>query len=258
MLRFSRYEPLGAVARGGESEVIRAFDRVRGVPVALKCRPTGHACSPEMLAHEASVVRRLMPHPGLPCYREDFFTEACHVLVIDWIEGPTLASVLDRQGRPGLPPRSVLGWIDKIAAVLDHLHAHTPAVVHGDVNPANVILRPDGRLALVDFGLSGAGGGHPGTAGGTRGYVAPEMAVGGPLTPAADVFGLAATAVALLNGASLAQRSPRWPGHTSAQASVVEATLGPALCIDPTRRPASAGALVADLVEAGIASPAAA
>ena len=81
--------------------------------------------------------------------------------------------------------------LSQAAEALDHLHRHTPPVVHGDVKPSNLILTGDGRLVLVDFGIAGAAMHAP--AAGTAGYLAPEILVGA-WTPAVDVFGLAATA----------------------------------------------------------------
>ena len=86
----------------------------------------------------------------------------------------------------------------QVGDALDHLHRHSPAIVHGDVKPSNLVLTPNGNVVLVDFGIAHQVGASVDA--GTRGYVAPEVWRGEPSAPAADVYGLAATAYALLTG----------------------------------------------------------
>jgi len=246
-LLHGRYEPLEVVGRGGQGEVARAVDRVHGRQVALKLRTAGTAAERETLLGEARVLLGLRPHSGLPLVREDFFVDDRYVMVVDWIEGTSLASLLVREGAPGLPVPVALGWLRQVAVALDHLHGHRPPIVHGDVKPANLILTPEGRVVLVDFGISSPSrtGARPV---GTPGYAAPEMVTGGPFGPAADVFGLAATAVTLATGVPFDGTRPAWEGLTPAEAAALERGLGPALAVDPSRRPRSAGALVAGLL----------
>lgn len=63
-----------------------------------------------------------------------------YVIAMDWIEGADLEALLDREGRPGLEPAVAIGYLEQAAEALEHLHAHDPLVVHGDVKPANLIL----------------------------------------------------------------------------------------------------------------------
>jgi hypothetical protein len=238
-----RYEPLRVVGAGGQSTVLQALDHDRGRLVGLKVRPRGSPEGEGSLLSEARILLGLEPHPLLCRVREDFFAGDRYYLVMDWVEGTTLAHVLAGTGGEGLPLDDVVHYLAQVAEALDHLHRHQPPVVHGDVKPANVIVTPEGKAVLVDFGIS-----HreqpprPSLApAGTAGYAAPEA----PPTPASDVFSLAATAFALLTG-----RPPRpgvrpaWTGIDPERARLVEFALRRGLSVDPARRPATASALV--------------
>src|SRR5262249_4775764 len=191
-----RYEPLEVVGRGGEAEVIRAYDHLHDRHVVLKVRRVSDEVPREQLLAEARVLLSLPVHPGLPQVREDFFAADLYVIVMEWIEGVSLDWVLREEGTPALAPSTVLRHLAQAADALTALHAHDPAVVHGDVKPANLILTSGGKVVLVDFGLASAGGGA--RRAGTPGFVAPEVAAGGPPTRASDIYSLAVTAFALL------------------------------------------------------------
>jgi hypothetical protein len=245
-----RYEPLQVVGAGGQSTVLQALDHERGRLVGLKVRPRGSPEDEGSLLSEARILLGLEPHPLLCRVREDFFSGDRYFLVMDWVEGTTLADVLAEAGGDGLPLDGVVRYLAQVAEALDHLHRHRPPVVHGDVKPANVIVTPDGKAVLVDFGISHRGhdAGGAAVAAGTAGYAAPEVAGGLRPTPASDVFSLAATAFALLTG-----RPPRpgvrpaWTGIDPERARLVELALRRGLAVDPARRPATASALVGAL-----------
>ncbi len=243
-----RYEVVATVSRGAHASVLRAIDRRHGRAVALKVYHCGEAVQRESLLAEARVLLGLAPHPGLPTVRDDFFADARYVVVMDWVEGTDLGRVLAEQGEPGLPRSVVVDCVSQVAAGLDHLHGHDPPVFHGDVKPANVIRSETGRITLVDFGIASAG--RERRRAGTRGYIAPEVAAEGRLTRAADVYGLAATAVALLTGRPPDGTRPPWEGIDPAEVGPLARALRRGLATDPDRRPRSAGEL-AERVRAG-------
>ncbi|MEX2556435.1 MAG: AAA family ATPase [Actinomycetota bacterium] len=240
----SRYEPIEVIGRGGQGHVVRAVDRQHDRPVALKVRRAGSQADRQALLSEARILLGLRPHAGLPLVREDFFVRDRYYLVMDWVEGENLERLLERQGDPGLSFSAVAGYLEQAAAALDHLHAHDPPIVHGDVKPANLILRPDGRVILVDFGISGLTGATSGETTGTPGFTAPEVSAGAPATPSADVYGLGMTAYALLSGTVPRGGEPVWEGVPSADVAPLERGLRRALATDPARRPRTAGELV--------------
>ncbi len=188
----------GPGGEGGQASVVEAMDELHQLKVALKISKVGDEASTEAVAAETRILLNLPAHPNLPRVRDGFPFDGRYVIVMEWIEGTDLAELLAEQGDPGLNPTLVVDVVAQTAAALDHLHAQQPPIVHGDVKPANLIRTPQGRVMLVDFGIAGAGG--PRLRSGTRGFVAPEVGAGGPITAAADVYGLAASAVTLLTG----------------------------------------------------------
>src|ERR671930_59614 len=241
-----RYEPLEVVGRGGEGRVLRAIDRQHDRQVALKIRPAPAGAARDELLRETRVLLSLDPHPGLPLVRDDFFRDDEYVIVMDWIEGVDLDRLLRQEGTPGLAPSTVLGHLAQVAEALTYLHGHDPPVVHGDVKPANLILTSGGRVVLVDFGLASSG--DPARRAGTPGFVAPEVAAGGPPTRASDIYSLTVTAYALLSGTMPATGPPAWPRETDADRKrIFERAIRLGAATDPARRPSSAGELVEHL-----------
>ena len=232
-----RYEPLELVAEGGQGRVFMSLDHQHQRRVALKIRDFSPAVDREALLREAGVLLQLEPHRGLPTVRDDFFVGDRYYLVMDWIDGSNLQTILSQRGDPGLPPETVVGYLVEAAEALDHLHGQDPPVVHGDVKPANLVLGRNGRVFVVDFGIAVRLGAS--AAAGTPGYLAPEVAAGEPATPAADVYALAATAFALLTGSPPTGEIPNWTGIQTVDAKNFERALRLALSTDPARRPAS-------------------
>ena len=235
-----RYEPVAVLGRGGQGDVLKALDHQHGRWVALKIRPAPDPEQRQALLTEARILLTLRPHPNLPLVREDFFWQDRYVLVMDWVDGVDLAQLVTDTGDPGLPVTSVVAYMAQVADALGHLHAQ--GVVHGDVKPANLVLTPDGRVVLVDFGVSQRPGDGTLTSLGSPGYAAPELGAGQHLTSAADVYSLAATAVALLTGAPPTEGRPDWEGVPNSGA--IERALRRGLATDPARRPRSTGELV--------------
>ncbi len=169
--------------------------------VAIKCFRVGSAKSwkdVELAEREATTLASL-DHPRLPRYFEHFEEDGALYLVMEKIEGESLASM--RAQKRSMSAAEVTRMIEDIADALGYLHGRAPYVVHRDVKPGNVIRRPDGSFALVDFGavrdrLKPAGGS---TVVGTFGYMAPEQ-FQGRASPRSDLYGLGATAITMLTG----------------------------------------------------------
>ena len=243
-----RYDVVAVVSERSQASVLRAIDRQHDRVVALKVYRCTRDVRPDALLAEARVLLGLSAHPGLPMLRDDFFVDDRYVVVMDWVEGDDLGRVLAEHGEPGLARSAVVDCVSQVAAALDHLHAHHPPIVHGDVKPANVIRAPTGRVTLVDFGIAAAG--RAPQRAGSRGYIAPEVAADGMLTPAADIYGLAATAVTLLTGRPPDGTRPMWDGIDPAEVGPLARALRRGLATDPARRPASASEL-AERLRAG-------
>ena len=206
--QIGRYRVLGELGRGGAGVVLRA-QGPRGEAAAIKLLLAGREASEHArrrFAREAEALARL-DHPNLVAVREVGEHEGCPYLVMDYVAGEDLESVLRQRGR--LAPAEAVAIARGLAAALGHAHAR--GVVHRDVKPANVLLEASGRARLTDFGLAKdldparSRLSVTGVFLGTPGYWPPEQAQGQKLalelTPAADVYTLGGTLYHLLGGA---------------------------------------------------------
>jgi len=235
-----RYELLELLGVDGEARVWRGLDHQHERVVALKTIPAGTDEGRAELLREAGVLLALAPHPSLPLVRDDFFEGDQHVIVLDWVDGTDLQSLLRASGTPGLAVSSVLGYLADAAEALTFLHTHEPPVFHGDVKPDNLILTRGGRVKLVDFGLSSTDDRHRGS----PGFRAPELLDGASPSSATDLYALAATAYALLTGAPPSGPEPSWDGLDAAEVASLATAIRAGLAADPADRPATAGELV--------------
>ena len=141
---------------------------------------------------EALILARLS-HPHIPRVHRHFIENDRYYLVMDFIEGEDLQTVLERQGGKALPEELVLSWALQICAVLEYLHGQTPPVIFRDLKPANIMLKPSGDISLIDFGIAKLfNPARQGTLIGTPGYAAPEQ-YQGLAEPRSDIFALGAT-----------------------------------------------------------------
>jgi predicted ATPase len=244
----SRYEVLEAVSNRGTHQVLKAIDRELDLLVALKAYSTQGNVDREQVLSEAHMLVSVPPHAGLPLARFSFFEDERFFLVMDWVDGKDLGRLLRECGQPGLTIPNVVDVVSKVADALDLLHRRSPPIIHGDVKPSNLIQTRDGDVVLVDFGVAVLGGRH-GFAG-SRGYIAPEVAAAIPLTPAADVYGLAASAVTLLTGLAPDAKPSIFETIESAEIAEFSQCLRAALTTDPARRTRSAGELAQRMREA--------
>ncbi len=201
VLKDGRFVVLGALGEGAQGRTFDGFDRLQGRPVAIKRFDVRGAATwkdVELAEREARVLASLS-HPRLPRYVDHFEEDGALYLVMEKIEGASLAAL--RARGETLSENDVLRLLNDASEVLDYLHRRVPPVIHRDLKPGNVIRRPDGSFAFVDFGavrdkLRPEGGS---TVVGTFGYMAPEQFQGRAL-PASDVYAVGATALSMLTG----------------------------------------------------------
>jgi serine/threonine-protein kinase len=110
--------------------------------------------SRDQFFREATVLARL-DHPNLPKVSDFFSSEERDFLVMDFVPGKDLQTLLmeARRNNEFLSERQVLSWASQLADALDYLHAQDPPILHRDIKPSNVKVTPSGLLKLVDFGL---------------------------------------------------------------------------------------------------------
>jgi eukaryotic-like serine/threonine-protein kinase len=216
--RLGSYEIVAALGAGGMGEVYRARDTKLGRDVALKVLPTEFALDVERVARfkrEAQVLASLNdPHIAAIYGFED--ADGVHALVLELVEGPTLA---DRIAQGPVPLDEALPIARQIAEALEA--AHEQGIIHRDLKPANIKVRPDGTVKVLDFGLAkltdataqAGGAGRAGQAGwagaaarsqsptittpamtmagtilGTAAYMSPEQAKGRPADKRSDIW----------------------------------------------------------------------
>src|SRR5579859_498199 len=155
-----RYRILAQLGKGGSSAVYKAEDTFFGDhPVAIKAvslrglKPQDAIEATDTFNREIQLLSSLK-HPNLPHVYSDFSDAECWYLVMDFIEGITLEKHLENIADRRLPPGEVLELGLLLCSVLEYLHTHQPPIVFRDLKPANVMLTPAWRIALIDFGIA--------------------------------------------------------------------------------------------------------
>lgn len=197
-----RYVLLEPIARGGMGEVWRAEDTVLGRIVALKVLLPALSGDPgfaERFRTEARAMAALSD-PNIVEVYDYGQDQGVAYLVMQLVPGEALYSLLSRVGP--LPAPQAMGLVAQAARALHQ--AHSIGIVHRDVKPGNLLIRPDGRLVLTDFGIARIVAADRFTAAGdivgTASYLAPEQVLGAPVGPAADIYALGVVAYECLAG----------------------------------------------------------
>ncbi len=234
--RLGSYEVLAFVGKGGMGEVYRARDEKLGREVALKVLPEAFTSDADRLARFHREARSLaaLNHPGIAAIHGLENSDGTPFLVLELVEGEDLAA---RLKRGAIPVEEALGIALQIAEALEE--AHEKGLVHRDLKPANVMLTPEGKVKVLDFGLAkaleaqSAGDtssdfsqsstlAHSGTLAGvvlgTAAYMPPEQASGKRVDRRADIWAFGVVLFEMLTG------RPLFTGGTASEvlASVIK------------------------------------
>jgi len=271
-----RYELLDRIGQGSMGTVWRARDRVLARDVAVKevrlpdlMPARDREILRERTLREARVSAKLS-HPCVVTVHDVIEADGTPWIVMELVAARSLERVLAEDGP--LPPRRVAEAGTMLLGAL--ASAHAAGIVHRDVKPGNVLLTPDGRAVLTDFGIAAVAGDpaltQTGMVVGTPGFCAPERIRGAPASPASDLWSLGATLYAAVEGrgpfdgigspmavlASIVHSDPP-PARSAGPLGAVIAAL---MSRDPAQRPdeARAARLLADAAVGLGAAPGAA
>lgn len=190
-------------------------------------------------------------HRSLPLIVDVFSIQARQYLVMEYIEGQTLAQRVERQGVPS--DTLALSWALELAQVLDYLHRQERPIIFRDLKPENIMLTEDGHIKVIDFGLARhfePGKRRDTQASGTVGYAPPEQwEDSGQSDPRSDIYSLAATLYFVLTGKppSPVYGSQRIRPHRPDIDPGIEALVLRCLAVKPSQRYSSAAELIRDL-----------
>ena len=261
-----RYKLTDRIAIGGMGEVWRARDQVLGRLVAIKILKEEYTGDPGFLQRFRVEARHtaLLNHNGIASVFDYGEEEGSAYLVMELVPGQPLSTIIERERV--LSPDRALSIISQTAKAL--AAAHVQGLVHRDVKPGNILMLPDGRVKITDFGIARIADQVPLTATGqvmgTAQYLAPEQATGQQATGSSDIYALGVIGYELLAGRrpftgesqiaiALAQVNDTPPPLPESIPVPVRSLIMSMLAKDPADRPADAEALAvaADAIRAG-------
>ena len=262
--RLAHYEILEPIGKGGMGAVYRARDGKLGRDVAIKVLPDEFAQDTERLRRfqrEAKVLASLN-HPNIASIYGLEQSESTHYLVLELVPGETLA---ERIARGPIPVDEALEIASKIADALEA--AHEQGIVHRDLKPANIMLTPDDKVIVLDFGLAKAfvdetpnadnsmsptltrDATRVGVILGTAAYMSPEQAKGKHVDKRTDVWAFGAVLYEMLTGkrafagedvsdtlAYVLTKEPEWESLPANTTAALRQVLRLCLTKDPKRR----------------------
>ena len=199
-----KYEILKEIGHGGMSTVYLAMDKRLNKQWAVKeIRKKGSGKNDEIVVNsllaEANLMKRL-DHPALPRIVDIIDNGITIYVVMDYIEGESLDKILSEYGAQ--PEERVVEWAKQLCDALSYLHSQKPPIIYRDMKPANVMLKPEGNIKIIDFGIAREYKEQnlsDTTVLGTKGYAPPEQ-YSGQTDPRSDIFALGMTMHHLLTG----------------------------------------------------------
>lgn len=250
-----RYEILNKIGQGGMSAVYLAMDlrlnKLWAIKAVQKDRIRDFESVKQNLIYEFDLLRSF-DHPDLPKIADVIDADDSFIIVMDYVEGSSLETEMKQKGVQ--EESLVIEWAKQLCDILNYLHTRNPPVIYRDVKPANIMLRPNGRLTLVDFGIAREY--KQESMGdtvclGTMGYAAPEQFGGmGQTDQRTDIYALGVTLGYLVTGRNPAQAVDEKRQLRQLNPKLTygfEYIINKCMQLDPERRYQSAAELMRDL-----------
>lgn len=234
-----KYEILKEIGRGGMSIVYLAMDKHLNKQWAVKeIRKKGNGKNDEVVVNsllaEANMMKKL-DHPSLPRIVDIIDNGVTIYVVMDYIEGESLDKILSEYGAQ--PEDLVINWAKQLCDALSYLHSQKPPIIYRDMKPANVMLKPEGNIKIIDFGIAREYKEQnlaDTTVLGTKGYAPPEQ-YSGQTDPRSDIYAVGMTMHHLLTGIDPRNGEP----YASVRQWNPELSEGVEIIIDKCVEPAS-------------------
>ena len=202
-----KYKILNKIGQGGMSVVYLAMNEKANKQWAIKEmrkeKNKNYEIMKQSLITETNLLKELK-HPYLPSIADIIESDDTIIIVMDYVEGRPLSDILSEEGV--IEEDKVVDYAIQLCDVLDYLHSQKPPIIYRDLKPANIMLRPDGKITLIDFGTArkyNYDSVSDTTCLGTIGYAAPEQFAGETLRQTdarTDIYNLGATMYHLLTG----------------------------------------------------------
>lgn len=202
-----KYKILNIIGKGGMSVVYLAMNEKANKQWAVKelrREKTEHyEVMKQSLITETNLLKELK-HPYLPSIADIIENKDTIIIVMDYVEGRPLSDILAERGV--IDQDEAAEYAIQLCDVLHYLHSQDPPIIYRDIKPANIMLRPDGRIALIDFGTArryNYDSVSDTTCLGTVGYAAPEQFLGNDnrqTDARTDIYNLGATMYHLVTG----------------------------------------------------------
>lgn len=202
-----KYKILNKIGQGGMSIVYLAMNEKANKQWAIKEmrkeKNKNYEIMKQSLITETNLLKELK-HPYLPSIADIIESDDTIIIVMDYVEGRPLSDILAEEGT--IEEDKVADYAIQLCDVLDYLHSQNPPIIYRDLKPANIMLRPDGKITLIDFGTArkyNYDSVSDTTCLGTIGYAAPEQFAGETLRQTdarTDIYNLGATMYHLLTG----------------------------------------------------------
>lgn len=200
-----KYEILKQIGKGGMSVVYLAMDNRLNKQWAIKeIKKTSNGKNNEVIVNsliaEANLMKKL-DHPSLPRIVDIIDNGKTLYVIMDYIEGESLDKILLEYGAQ--PEELVISWGMQLCDALGYLHAQKPPIIYRDMKPANIMLKPEGNLKVIDFGIAREYKEQnlaDTTVLGTKGYAPPEQHGSRQTDARSDIYALGMTLHHLLTG----------------------------------------------------------